>query len=155
MSKYKITYSLLLAVGLLTVVILNACSPTQKAVGAPLPPEKPAGDAKSESVYVDSVDVMILESFPVQVRARITGHLPDGCTEITSTDVTYEEASKTFFVEFETYRDPELMCTQALVPFEKTVDLEVRGLSAGHYTVDVPGAVASFELATDNVLPED
>jgi inhibitor of cysteine peptidase len=46
------------------------------------------------------------------------------------------------------------MCTQALVPFEESIDLDVRGLPAGTYTVDVHGETATFTLDVDNVLEE-
>jgi hypothetical protein len=49
-----------------------------------------------------------------------------------------------------TTRDAEAMCTQALVPFERTVDLETRGLPAGAYTVTAGELSESFSLAVDN-----
>ena len=152
MFKHKVVYSLLVALSLLVVLPLSACSPNESASGAPVPPND---DASGGKAYVEEVELMVMESFPVQVRAVIRGQLSDGCTEIQETRVIYDEASQTFRVQLDTYRDPELMCTQALVPFEETVDLDVRGLSAGTYTVEVQDQAESFELAVDNVLPEE
>jgi inhibitor of cysteine peptidase len=40
------------------------------------------------------------------------------------------------------------------VPFSETIPLEVQGLKAGNYTVNVNGITGSFELAVDNTLDE-
>jgi inhibitor of cysteine peptidase len=42
------------------------------------------------------------------------------------------------------------VCTQALVPFEETIPLDVEGLLAGEYTVNVNGVMATFTLDVDN-----
>ena len=47
------------------------------------------------------------------------------------------------------------MCTEALVPYEQAVPLDVAGLPAGVYTVTVNGVSDTFELAVDNVLPTE
>jgi hypothetical protein len=46
-----------------------------------------------------------------------------------------------------------MACTLELVPFEQTIDLDVYGLPAGVYTVDVNGVTDTFELMVDNVPP--
>jgi hypothetical protein len=60
----------------------------------------------------------------------------------------------TFQIQIETTRDPELLCTQALVPFEETIELDVRGLPAGTYTVTAGDQGDRFTLSADNELPE-
>jgi inhibitor of cysteine peptidase len=150
--KHKVIYSLLVALALAVILPLSACRPGGDASGAPMPPTDGASDG---GAHVDSVELVMLESFPVQVRAVIRGQLADGCTEIRGTRVDYDEASKTFQVAIETHRDSDQMCTQALVPFEESVSLDAHGLSAGEYTVEVQDQSASFELAVDNVLPDD
>jgi len=39
-----------------------------------------------------------------------------------------------------------------LAPFEETIPLEVYGLPAGTYTVEVNGAQGTFDLEMDNIL---
>jgi inhibitor of cysteine peptidase len=56
-------------------------------------------------------------------------------------------------VTITTKRPADKMCTEALVPFEESVALEVVGLPAGTYTVEVNGVTASFTLDGDNALP--
>jgi len=43
----------------------------------------------------------------------------------------------------------------ALVPFEEVIPLDVAGLHAGTYIVDVNGMMESFTLDVDNTLPTD
>ncbi|MGC9346661.1 MAG: hypothetical protein ACP5JG_00870 [Anaerolineae bacterium] len=152
MFKHKVVFSLLVALALLVILPLTACRPEDGVSGGP---EPPSGDVSGGRAYVDDLQLLIMESFPVQVRAVITGQLSDGCTEVQETRVEYDAASQTFRLHIETYRDPEKMCTQALVPFEESVSLDVEGLSAGTYTVEIQDETATFELAVDNVLPED
>lgn len=138
MRKMKTRRFILVLMALATLA-LAACAPTEAASG---------------EIYIEDVQILILESFPVQVRAVVSGNLPDGCTEIRAVRVSRGTDPQTFNVEFETERDPNAMCTQALVPFEESVALEVEGLEAGTYTVDVHGETATFTLDVDNVAPE-
>ena len=43
-------------------------------------------------------------------------------------------------------------CTTEVVPFEEIIPLDVYGLSAGDYTVDVNSVTDTFTLDMDNVL---
>ncbi len=102
---------------------------------------------------VESVEALILESFPVQVRALVRGDLPDGCTTLGDWHVIRE--GDTFKVTLLTTRPRDAMCTQALVPFETSIPLEVLGLPAGRYGVEVNGVLGQFTLAVDNDLDGD
>jgi len=130
------------------MVLLSGC-------GGEAAPDLPPTGAPTESrVFINDVELMILESFPVQVRARIQGDLADGCTSITGIETERDVEAERFTVRIETTRDDDAMCTQALVPFEESIALDVRGLPAGTYTVDVHGETATFTLDVDNVLEE-
>lgn len=97
---------------------------------------------------VESIDIMIMESFPVQVSMHVTGYLGDGCT--TLGDITTKQDGETFSVHIFTERPADMMCTQQLVGFEENVALDVVGLPAGTYTVDVNGVTNTFTLDMDN-----
>lgn len=114
------------------------------------PPTSPEGEVSYDLAPVDNVDILIMESFPVQVRVVITGNLPDGCSQIDEAQVTRED--KPFHVELTTRRPVDKECTEALVPYEENVPLDVVGLPAGEYTVEVNGVTETFTLAVDNVL---
>jgi hypothetical protein len=117
----------------------------------PAPTAGSGGETISGLAQVDSVDIRLLESFPVQVQAIARGNLPDGCTTI---DETLVERSDTLFrVTITTTRPAGAACTEALVPFEQVVSLDVLNLPAGQYTVDVNGVTSTFELAVDNIAP--
>ncbi len=99
---------------------------------------------------VESIQIMTLESFPVQIRVVTEGYLPDGCTEID--EITAKREGNTFNVNISTRRPKDAICTEAIVPFSETIPLDVHGLKAGNYTVNVNGITGSFELAVDNAL---
>lgn len=137
----------LVGLGMLVAALLAGCG----LVGAG---ETPKGGIVHGKADVEEVELLIMESFPVQVAAVARGNLRDGCTEIDEVETSFDEEAMTFTVEITTVRDADAMCTQALVPFEERIDLDVRGLSAGTYTVDVNGVKETFTLDVDNELPE-
>ena len=98
---------------------------------------------------VDEIDILIFELFPVQIDVIARGNLPDPCTEIS--EVLQEKEGNTFFITIKTYRPPGF-CIQVLAPFKETISLEVYGLPAGTYTVDVNGVQDTFDLEVDNIL---
>ena len=144
MSRLK-HYGLLLA-GMILVLTVAGC-------GAAATPAGPGGGETFVTgvAAVDSVDLLMLESFPVQIRAVVRGNLPDGCTTIDQ--IAQARQGNAFKVTINTRRPADKMCTEALVPFEESIALEVAGLPAGTYTVDVNGVTASFTLDVDNALP--
>jgi inhibitor of cysteine peptidase len=101
---------------------------------------------------VESIDILTLESFPVQIHVIAKGYLPDGCTEID--EIKPEREGNNFNITITTKRPKDAICTQAIEDFEKTIPLDVQGLKAGNYTVNVNGVTGSFELAVDNTLEE-
>lgn len=103
-----------------------------------------------QEANVDSIEILILESFPVQVNVRARGDLPDGCTTIDTVDTNRSDT--TFNITITTLRQTGETCTEALVPFEETIALDVDGLSAGTYAVNVNGITGSFTLQVDNVV---
>ncbi len=146
---------LVAAVTMLTVSIVG-CS----ANGRPLPastmlaptdtPAATMGDktATSGEAQVDSIEILVLESFPVQIHVVARGNLPDGCTKID--EIVRRRSGNDFLITITTVRPADAICAQALVPFEEIVSLDVYGLKAGTYTVDVNGVTDVFALDIDN-----
>lgn len=118
------------------------------ACGVPTQADQPG------RAQIDAVDVQILESFPVQVEVTIKGNLPDSCTEIDPLDQRFEPGMSTFWIEITTSRTTDDACAQVLVPFEEMVTLDVYGLPAGAYVVDVDGVQEMFTLEVDNAPPD-
>ncbi|MDQ5901574.1 MAG: inhibitor of cysteine peptidase [Patescibacteria group bacterium] len=105
---------------------------------------------------VNEVEVILKESFPVEVDVLVKGDLPDGCTSL-SEEISQRLIGNEFSVELKTMKlkDADVMCTQALVPFEKTISLEnVVGIAAGDYTVNVNGVTKNFKMDVDNYISD-
>ncbi len=113
-----------------------------------------AHDGEPAGAQVDEVDVLVLESFPVQVDVLIRGTLPDGCTAIDRVEQVFDPDENTFWIDVSMVRRSDEGCTQALVPFQEAVSLDVYGLRAGAYTVVVSDLRDTFMLEVDN-LPAD
>ena len=96
---------------------------------------------------VDSVDVLILESLPVQVSVSVKGNLSDACTRVGEVATTRD--GTTFNIDISTTRPVEAVCAQVLTPFEENISLDVRGLKKGTYTVNVNGLTQTLELPAD------
>jgi len=118
--------------------------------GTPGAPPPAVGTAIFGDAVVDSVEFLMLESFPVQIVAVVRGNLPDGCTQIG--EVTQSRVENAFTVHIATIRLANQFCTDALRPYEQNVPLVVYGLSKGVYTVDINGYQATIELESDNIL---
>jgi len=103
-----------------------------------------------ETAYIDNMDIVFLESFPLQVHAVVKGNFPDGCTSIQHHEVKREK--NTFEIKVFTKRPVDAFCTEALVPFEYTVPLDVYGLAAGDYTVKAYNIFNEFTFTQDNIL---
>lgn len=101
---------------------------------------------------VDDIEILMMESFPLQVSVVATGYVPDGCTVIDQENIGVTRDGTTFYISLKTKRPADAMCTQALEPFEVTIPLDVYGLEAGVYTVDVNGVTDTFEFTMDNVI---
>ncbi len=86
-------------------------------------------------VYLDSSELLVLESAPPQIRLHLTGSLPDPCHNLR---VTIGEPDANKRIQIDVYTvvlNTELMCAQVLVPFEITVPVE--GLAPGTYQVSI------------------
>ena len=129
----------------------SALSP-QPDSGARSSADPPATNIITGTANVNSIDIALMESMPVQVQVMARGDLPDGCTEIGETMTTFDGAHNTFTMTLTTVRPADAMCTAVLASFEERIALPVEGLKAGTYTVDVNGVRDTFELAVDNIL---
>jgi hypothetical protein len=102
---------------------------------------------------VDEIELLLLESFPVQVKVIVRGDFPDTCTEIDK--ITTLRKDDSFLVTLTVIQSAGKMCTPVVTPFEEVIILDVVGLEAGSYTVDVNGVTDMFELQVDNIIRID
>jgi len=88
-------------------------SPTTGPSSGPIPDD-------ASPVFVETTDILLMESFPVQVVLRVTGNLPTPCHEPVWEVV---DDGVTIAVALASVADPDVMCTQVLEPFEISIPL--------------------------------
>lgn len=119
------------------------------AVGCGDNPVSSSGDVTGMA-RVRAVELAVLESFPVQIHLTAKGELGDACTKLG--EIKQSRDGERIAVEITTSRPADAVCAAVLVMFEEVVPLDVVGLPAGTYEVDVNGVTTTFTLTTDNTL---
>ena len=106
----------------------------------------PAG---GEEAMVDRVEVSATKSDPPKYSVVASGRLPDGCTEMgRSKQAVY---GQTIRVTLYAVGSEDGKCSGLEpVPFKEIIPLDVGGLPAGSYAVEVNGAVTSLTLTADH-----
>lgn len=87
-------------------------------------------------VYVDSTELLLAESFPVQARLQVTGTLPTPCHGL-KWEVQGPDSNGRIDVALYSLADPALACIQVLEPFETSIPLGT--LDSGNYAVYLNG----------------
>lgn len=100
-------------------------------------------------VSVDSFIINIMESFPVQVSVTVSGNKSVPCVELQSPAIGRQD-DQFIVVLAETTLGPAESCIAIIDPFETTFSLDVEGLSAGTYSVNINGVSNEFSLDVDN-----
>jgi hypothetical protein len=100
---------------LVVLLVLGTWGTTALGSSSPLPS---AGDPGP--VYVDSVDILCLESFPVQVHLVVRGSLPTPCHEAI---FEVQDLGDVIDVRLWSLADADAICIQALEPFELVIPL--------------------------------
>jgi hypothetical protein len=95
-------------------------------------------------VYVDQVELGMLESFPVQVRLILYGTLPNPCAKF-GWQVGEPDAQGRIEVQAFSLQETGLACIQVLQPMQETIPLGA--FTAGSFSVWLNGEqVADFDL---------
>lgn len=102
------------------------------ACGAPTAP------AEQGPVYFDSADLLIMESFPIQLRLVMSGNLPTPCHEL-AYEIAEANAQNQIHVSVYTTVDPAVTCMQVLEPFDESIAIPLDGLADGEYSVWLNG----------------
>jgi hypothetical protein len=104
-------------------------------------------DLEKGTAVVDTAEVLMLESNPVQVSIQVKGSLGDACTRLGDVDV--QRDGNAFLINVGTLRPRGRMCAQVISNFETRVALPLAGLQKGVYAVKVNTVERSFELTMD------
>jgi inhibitor of cysteine peptidase len=105
-----------------------------------------------ELAAVETISVLLLESFPVQAKLEIHGYFPTPCYELVPEKTAIVRDGNEFFISLyqkKTNKSDE-NCIQVICPFSCPMTLDILGLSAGMYSVHVNGINTSFTLDTNN-----
>jgi hypothetical protein len=105
-----------------------------QAPGAPQPWEPQPGDDKLQrgNVYLDSQQIVTLESFPPQFVLELKGNLPTPCNKL-RVKLNMPDANRQLQVEVYSLADPAEICIQILEAFQVSVPL--KSLPSGTYQV--------------------
>jgi inhibitor of cysteine peptidase len=128
---------------LAALIVLAACRHEPPAAQAQTAPESESNQL-IRLAGVERIEVVILESYPVQVRVVVYGWLSDGCTKLHGFDQKTE--GKVIAMRVLTTRPRDAICTQAIKRFQETYPVETEGLAPGTYTLDVNGKSKQITL---------
>lgn len=96
-----------------------------------------------DEAYIDSSDLLILESYPLQFMLNIKGSLPTPCNQLRIA-ITAPDAENKIYVDVYSVISPDQVCVQVLSPFE--VNFSLGSFATGHYALFVNGIqVAEFD----------
>ena len=106
------------------------------------PKPEDASFTRSET-YVDSSQLLTLESFPLQFMLNLKGNLPTPCHQLRIA-VSPPDAENKVSVEVYSVSNPDEICIQVLAPFE--VNYPLGSFPTGTYSLWVNGVkVADFQ----------
>ncbi|MDX1672294.1 MAG: hypothetical protein R3211_08120 [Balneolaceae bacterium] len=104
---------------LICLLLLAACASSQKNRIKPSEltnlvelRQPDISDSAPADIYLDSVEQGLYRDKPALL---IHGSFPDGCTHLKSVD--HELAENILILKIDAWRNPDLLCTQALVSF--------------------------------------
>lgn len=96
---------------------------------------RPGDDQLSRAAaYLNTAELAILESYPVQVKLYLNGQLPTPCHEL-RVAIDPPDKENRIYIDVYTLVDPAVMCIQVIKDFDTTVSLGT--FPAGHYSVYV------------------
>lgn len=118
----------------------NATAPP---AGSPLPPLNSYAPAKGDEsltradVYIDSLEILVQESFPLQYQLQVKGSLPTPCHSLRA---VVDEPNKQSEIHVQLYSlvEPDYICTQVLEPFEAVIP--IGSYVRGTFTIIVNGS---------------
>lgn len=98
---------------------------------------------RSGMLQVESVDIVQLESLPVQVTARVTGTVPDACTGVDTVNQTRNGNDITVTITTVSHGE---VCAQVITRVTHDVRL-TGGFPPGRYVLRVNGFETAFTIA--------
>lgn len=110
-------------------IVLVAC--------APMAPGE-TKDTEPGQVYISNADILIMESFPVQVSLSVSGELPSPCHQLVS-EVETPDKENRIHVNVESRAESDEACIQVLEAFSTQLSIDMQGARNGIYSVWLNG----------------
>jgi hypothetical protein len=107
---------LLITLGL--AFILSGCA---EGMAAPEPTEEPKSEDRGQ-VFIEYSEIVVRESYPMQVSLILRGNLPTPCHEL-AWEVSEPNKDNEIHVMVASVADPDAICAQVLEPFEVDIPL--------------------------------
>jgi inhibitor of cysteine peptidase len=141
---------------LLTVLLLLVAACGQSETGAtssePTTTDGPgttssttldAPGGEKAQAFVDSVELLLLESYPVQVKAIVRGSLPTPCHTL-AWNLGEPGPDASIVLEVYSTFDSAQVCAQVLQPFEQSIS--IGAFTIGNYVLVVNGVDYRFSI---------
>lgn len=120
--------------------VLAACGAGLAATSEPGPTATPDPSERQRGpVYVDRHEVLVLESYPVQLVLHVVGNAPTPCHEVLW-DVEGPDSEGSIRVDLYSEADPNEACIQVLESFE--VRIPLGSFTSGNLSVWLNGEAA-------------
>jgi hypothetical protein len=113
-----------------------ACLDMNPACDMPEPADGWCSVVPGSGVTIQNVDLLIMESYPPQYSARITGYTPTPCYTLNHS--TSRNGNRIDIVLSATEM-PQANCIQVIQNFERSVSFSMAGASSGTYSLYVNG----------------
>jgi inhibitor of cysteine peptidase len=123
------------------LLILSSCLGVRADVPAPID-DAGSGMFKNYTV-IENVDVLVLESYPMQLHLQVTGYQPDGCDLPVIIEQRREDNE--IFVDIYREQSAAMTCPAGTVPYEAKIPLE-DGFTSGTYTIHVNDFVTEITI---------
>lgn len=141
-----------------SMVLMAGCTPSDGNMSSPGRPDDPVSNTPLETpaepmpddlaprsddakltrrnVYIESMELLTLESYPPQFMLHITGSTPTPCNML-RVEVSEPDADNVISISVYSVSDTKMICAQVLAPFDRSIPIKVD--KAGSYQVVVNG----------------
>lgn len=134
---------------LLAAILLAACSAILPGADGPVGGDAPSFQPRPEDsalqrgrAYVNSADLLTMESFPLQFSLRVQGDLPTPCHQL-RVDIQPPDTQGVIVLDAYSVIDPDRMCAEVLQPFD--VNIPLGSFPPGDYELRLNGEkIAEF-----------
>lgn len=109
-------------------------------IGVPMLDGLPAG---TRLHLIENIEVIVMESYPMQVSLNVSGYIPDGCSA--PTEILQSRDGNMVVIRVFRNLPPDAICTAIAAMYSETIRVE-GGFESGHYTFDVNGLIVEVDL---------